>query len=104
MKTPPRLGARAIAERLAALRRVAPAWRVRAKALRVTHEFLDFVTAFRFMKKVALVAERMKHHPEWTNVYKRVSIVLSTHEAGGLTERDFGLAAAISAIARPLPG
>ena len=102
MKTPIPLGARAIAERLAALQRVAPGWRVKAKSLRVTYEFSDFVAAFGFMTQVALVAERMKHHPDWTNGYKKVSIVLSTHEAGGLTELDFRLARSISTIARPL--
>ena len=58
----------------------------------------DFVEAFGFMARVALLAERMNHHPEWSNVYKRVAIDLTTHEAGGITERDLELAAAIDGL------
>lgn len=54
--------------------------------------FKDFNTAFAFMTRVALKAEKMDHHPEWFNVYNRVDITLSTHDAGGLTERDVALA------------
>lgn len=54
--------------------------------------FSDFNTAFGFMARVALAAERMDHHPEWTNVYNRVEITLTTHDAGGLTRRDIELA------------
>lgn len=54
--------------------------------------FQDFATAFGFMTSVAIRAERMNHHPEWFNVYNRVQIELVTHDAGGLTERDFELA------------
>ncbi len=61
--------------------------------------FADFVEAFGFMGSVALLAERANHHPEWSNVYNRVSIELTTHDAGGLTERDFSLAAEIDKIA-----
>ncbi|MCB1044222.1 MAG: 4a-hydroxytetrahydrobiopterin dehydratase [Acidobacteria bacterium] len=57
--------------------------------------FPDFVSAFAFMTRVALEAERMNHHPEWFNVYNRVHIQLSTHDAGGITEKDFQLAAII---------
>lgn len=60
--------------------------------------FPSFVQAFGFMAQVALLAERQDHHPEWDNVYNRVHIVLSTHDAGGLTERDIRLAAAIDAL------
>lgn len=56
-------------------------------------KFADFVQAFAFMTRVALVAEKRDHHPEWSNVYNRVSIRLTTHDAGGLTARDFDLAA-----------
>ena len=54
--------------------------------------FADFNAAFAFMTRVALKAERMNHHPEWNNVYNRVAIVLSTHDAGGVTARDIELA------------
>lgn len=62
-------------------------------------KFQNFAEAFAFMVQVALVAERMDHHPEWTNVWNRVDILLTTHEAGGLTERDRDLAAEIDRIA-----
>ncbi|HRD53967.1 MAG TPA: 4a-hydroxytetrahydrobiopterin dehydratase [Flavobacteriales bacterium] len=62
--------------------------------------FADFSEAFGFMARVALVAEKMNHHPEWTNVWNSVEIRLSTHDAGGsITEKDRRLAAAIDAIA-----
>ena len=61
--------------------------------------FASFVEAFGFMAKVALIAEKMDHHPEWSNVYNRVDIALATHAAGGLTARDVELAAAIDRIA-----
>lgn len=60
--------------------------------------FADFGEAFAFMTRVALVAEKMDHHPEWSNVYRRVEVTLSTHEAGGLTGRDVRLAEAIDRI------
>jgi 4a-hydroxytetrahydrobiopterin dehydratase len=61
--------------------------------------FKTFAEAFGFMAQIALVAERMDHHPEWLNVYNRVEIVLTTHESGGVTERDVMLAEAIDACA-----
>ena len=61
--------------------------------------FRDFNQAFGFMSRVALMAERMDHHPEWFNVYNKVDIVLSTHDAGGLSERDVKLAAFIDSVA-----
>lgn len=60
--------------------------------------FADFVTAFGFMTQVALEAEKMNHHPEWTNVYRHVDIRLTTHDAGGVSELDFALARAIERI------
>jgi 4a-hydroxytetrahydrobiopterin dehydratase len=59
--------------------------------------FADFVAAFGFMTRVALLAEKADHHPEWSNVYGKVVIDLVTHDAGGITERDFALAKAIDA-------
>jgi len=61
-------------------------------AIRKDFRFADFNAAFAFMTRVALKAERMDHHPEWTNVFNRVAVVLSTHDAGGVTMRDLELA------------
>ena len=61
--------------------------------------FRDFNEAFGFMARVALAAEKMDHHPEWSNVYKTVEVVLSTHDAGGLTEKDVALAKAMDKLA-----
>ncbi|MBX3679607.1 4a-hydroxytetrahydrobiopterin dehydratase [Cognatazoarcus halotolerans] len=61
--------------------------------------FKDFNAAFGFMSRVALAAEKLDHHPEWSNVYNRVDIILSTHDAGGLTERDVMLAEMIDRFA-----
>jgi 4a-hydroxytetrahydrobiopterin dehydratase len=63
--------------------------------------FRDFNEAFGFMARVALAAEKMDHHPEWSNVYKTVDVVLSTHDAGGLTEKDIALAKAMNKFAGP---
>jgi 4a-hydroxytetrahydrobiopterin dehydratase len=68
-------------------------------AIAKTFTFKDFNAAFGFMARVALVAEKMDHHPEWRNVYKTVEVTLSSHDAGGLTERDTKLAAAMDRIA-----
>lgn len=69
-------------------------WQIRDGKLHREFEFADFVDAFRFISGVALIAERMDHHPEWTNVYNRVVVDLTTHDAGGLTDLDFELASA----------
>jgi 4a-hydroxytetrahydrobiopterin dehydratase len=68
-------------------------------AIRKEFKFKDFNQAFGFMSRVALLAERMDHHPEWFNVYNKVDIVLSTHDAGGLSERDIKLATFIDSAA-----
>lgn len=69
------------------------------EAIGKTFVFKDFNEAFGFMARAALVAEKMDHHPEWRNVYKTVEVVLSTHDAGGVTARDIELAKAMNAIA-----
>lgn len=66
-------------------------WTIRNGKLHRQYLFKDFVQAFGFMTQVALLAERAGHHPEWTNVYNRVTIDLITHDAQGITERDFDL-------------
>jgi 4a-hydroxytetrahydrobiopterin dehydratase len=68
-------------------------------AIHRTFVFKDFNAAFGFMARVALLAEQMNHHPEWTNVWNRVEVTLSTHDAGGLTELDLKLAEAMDRIA-----
>ncbi len=60
--------------------------------------FSNFIEAFGFMSQVALLAETMNHHPEWSNVYNRVEIYLTTHDAGGITELDFALAKQIETL------
>lgn len=71
-------------------------------AISRTFTFRDFNEAFGFMTRVALVAEKSDHHPEWRNVYKTVEVLLSTHDADGLTMRDVALAKAMNAIAAQL--
>ena len=68
-------------------------------AIRKKFVFADFNAAFGFMTRAALVAEKMDHHPEWSNVYKTVEVTLSTHDAGGLTELDVKLAEAVDKVA-----
>lgn len=74
-------------------------WTLREGKLHRSFVFRDFVEAFGFMAEVALVAERSDHHPEWSNVYKRVTVDLTTHEAGGITTRDLELARAMDRLA-----
>lgn len=68
-------------------------------AIEKTYQFADFVAAFGWMTKAAIVAEKMNHHPEWSNVYRTVEVTLSTHDAGGLTELDVALADQFDAMA-----
>lgn len=70
------------------------------EAIARTFNFRDFNEAFGFMTRVAMVAEKHDHHPEWRNVYKTVEVWLSTHDAGGVTRRDIELAKAMNGIAR----
>lgn len=89
-----RLDDAAAAARLAQLE----GWDLDDGRLHRSFEFDDFVQAFGFMTSVALVAERMNHHPDWSNSYRTVEIHLSSHDVGGLSERDFELAAHIDAL------
>ena len=70
-----------------------------AQGIRRNLTFRDFADAFGFMTRVAIVAEKADHHPEWFNVYNRVEILLTTHDAGGLSQRDIDLAKAIEGFA-----
>ncbi len=87
-------------EREAALSELS-AWRLQSArdAIERSIKFKDFSTAWGFMTRVAMAAEAMDHHPEWSNVWNRVDIVLSTHDAGGLTSRDLDLARRIDGFA-----
>ena len=74
-----------------------PGWTQVGDGIERRYMFADFVAAFAFMTRVALLAEKADHHPEWSNVWNRVDVRLTTHDAGGLTARDFALARAIDA-------
>lgn len=78
-----------------------PDWRDVSGRDAITRKFVfkDFNAAFGFMTRVALVAEKMDHHPEWFNVYRNVEVTLSTHDAGGVTELDVKLAETMDRIA-----
>jgi 4a-hydroxytetrahydrobiopterin dehydratase len=76
-----------------------PGWKVVRGKLRRTFKFPDFVTAFGFMASVALVAEKMNHHPEWSNVYNMVRVDLTTHDSGGISAPDFSLALRMNELA-----
>jgi 4a-hydroxytetrahydrobiopterin dehydratase len=91
----PRLDADEVTRRLAA----APGWTVHEGKLHREYRFADFVTAFGFMASAALVAERLGHHPEWFNVWATVRVDLVTHDAGGITAKDFALAEAMEHLA-----
>ncbi|ALH79679.1 4a-hydroxytetrahydrobiopterin dehydratase [Sphingopyxis macrogoltabida] len=87
------------AQRSALLARF-PEWTHEPQRDAITRQFkfADFAQAFGFMASVAIIAEKMDHHPEWSNVYNRVDILLTTHDADGLSERDAKLAEAIEAL------
>lgn len=74
-------------------------WSVENGKLHKEFQFDNFVSAFGFMTQLALIAESMNHHPEWFNVYNRVTIDMSTHDAGGITELDFKFAEHADALA-----
>ena len=87
------------AERQAALAALA-GWRIAPgrEAIVKSFKFNNFSEAFGFMSQVALLAEKSDHHPEWSNVWNRVEITLTTHDAGGLTKRDIAMAGAIDRL------
>ena len=85
-------------EQISALASSLPAWTVVNGKLHRDFRFADFVAAFGFMAKVALIAEAMGHHPEWSNVWNRVTIDLMTHDTGGLSNLDVDLATRIDAV------
>lgn len=76
-----------------------PGWTLADSKLTREFQFANFVEAFGFMSRAALVAEKMDHHPEWFNVYKKVRVQLTTHECGGISDRDFALAKAMNKLA-----
>ena len=90
---PPVIGAAAALERLQGWRKVDG-----REAITKSFRFKDFNEAFGFMTRAALAAEKLDHHPEWSNVYNRVAITLTTHDAGGLSARDAQMARAIDRV------
>ena len=96
MARPSRLADAEVSQRLAAL----PGWAVKDGKLHRSLTFADFAQAFAFMTDVAREAEALNHHPEWFNVYNRVEIDLTTHDAGGITALDFELARRAEDLAR----
>ena len=91
-----KLSAKEISHELSKLK----GWRIRKGKLQRNLEFEDFEEAFSFMTRVALEVEKLNHHPEWFNVYNRVSIDLVTHDVGGLSNYDFRLAKVINGISK----
>ena len=89
-----RLSAAAIKKNLISL----PLWQIHKKKLHREFKFKNFADAFAFMTKAARLSETMNHHPEWSNVYNRVTIDLTTHDAGGISEKDFKLAKKIDEL------
>jgi 4a-hydroxytetrahydrobiopterin dehydratase len=81
-----------------------PGWTYLAGKLHREYQFADFIHAFGFMATASIAIEAMNHHPEWINVYSRVTVDLSTHDVGGITELDVELASKLERIARKLLG
>ena len=94
MSRPAHIGADAALARLPAWRKVEGG----RDAIQRAYRFKDFNQAFAFMTRVALYAEKMDHHPEWSNVYNRVHVELTTHDAGGLSLRDVAMARAVDGM------
>lgn len=93
---PEKMSEQSIAENLGKL----PGWKAAEEghAIRKSFKFKDFSEAWAFMSRVALLAEKMDHHPEWFNVYNKVDVTLNTHDAGGVTELDIVMAQAMEAF------
>ena len=85
-------------EILRRMKTIDASWVLKGKFIHREIIFKDFIDAFSFMTKVALLAEKSNHHPNWKNVYNKVNIALNTHEADGLTEKDFELAMKIDRL------
>jgi len=73
-------------------------WNIRNNSIQKEFVFKNFIEAFGFMSRVAILTEKQNHHPEWSNVYNKVNITLTTHDAGGVTEKDLDLATAIEIL------
>ena len=73
-------------------------WKINDHTIQKEFVFANFIEAFGFMSRVAILAEKQNHHPEWSNVYNKVNITLTTHDAGGVTENDLRLATAIEKL------
>jgi 4a-hydroxytetrahydrobiopterin dehydratase len=95
MKHPAKLSAANADARLSAI----PGWTRQGRKLHRMFPFRDFSEAFGFMARVALAAEKLGHHPDWANAWNHVTVDLSTHDAGGITELDFRLAAEMNRLA-----
>jgi len=87
-------------EELLALSRKLPDWTLAEtqESISRSFRFTDFAEAFTFMTRVALMAERMNHHPDWRNVYNRIDVTLTTHDCGGLSENDVKMARAMDSV------
>ena len=79
-----------------------PAWSVKKGKLHREYKFIDFIHAFGFMATSAMAIEKMNHHPEWSNVWNRVTVDITTHDAGGITEKDVKLADTLENLAEQL--
>src|SRR5689334_2878149 len=98
MARPQKLSENALTQELQTL----PAWKLQAGKLHREYKFPDFAHAFGFMATAAPLIEKMDHHPEWANVYNRVTVDLVTHDAGGVTQLDLDLAKLLEGIAAKL--
>ncbi len=85
-------------QEIKSLQKELPEWEITQSQLKRKWQFSNFVEAFGFITKVAMVSEAMNHHPDWSNVYAKVTIKLTTHDMGGLTHRDIRLAKAINLL------